>query len=131
MIVKGTFQSDRPDLNGKPYTLDFDRDFLHMTLHDRPVAFSDYFPRKGAPNEYIIADFDKDGRFIGVAFEGLLSEWAHASLKNRIMLFGLQTRINAQSLALASRVFSEIGKRVIEKSVPQVNARGQLPAYAP
>ncbi len=123
-------KSERQELNGKPYTLDFDRDFLHITKESRPVAFSDYFPVPGVPNEYIIIDFDKDARVVGYAFEGILVRWADRSLKNRIALALARAGMNAKSVSLASRIIAEAAKQFIGSAVPSTDANGRLPAYA-
>ncbi|TAM74370.1 hypothetical protein EPN44_11135 [bacterium] len=107
-----------------------DRDFFHVTIEPRHVAFSDYFPRSSAPNEYIILDFDKEGRVVGYALEGLLAEWAGESLKNRAKLLWARTVVNAASLSLASKVVSELGKRAIFDAFPKIDDSGHLPAYS-
>lgn len=130
MIMHGKLQSERPDLNGKPYTLDFDRDFLHLTMVSRPVAFSDYFPVPRVPNEYIIIDFDKDGRVVGFAFEGILTRWSEQSLKNRIRFALTRMGMNAKSVSFASRIVSEAAKQFISSAVPKTDQNGRLPAYS-
>jgi hypothetical protein len=130
MILRGTIEGDDSKLNGKPFTLDFDRDFVRIAMADREVAFSDYFPRRrGDPNDYIIVDFDNDGRVVGYAFEGLLAEWSRQSLRNRAVLFGARVRVSAQSVKLASRIVSELGKRTLSDILPRIDAQGRLPAY--
>jgi hypothetical protein len=131
MIVEGKLSTvKRPEFSGKPYTFDLDRDFLHVTIYDRQVAFSDYFPRQSAPNEYIILDFDREGRVVGIAVEGLLREWAARSLQNRAKSAWMRTRIGAQSVSLASKVVAELSRRAFFESFPQFDANGRLPAYA-
>ena len=130
MIARGILDSERADLNGKEYTFDLDRDFLHVTIASRQVAFSDYFPRIGVPNDYVIVDFDKEGRVIGYAMEGILADWASKSFANRAKVFLIRTKINANSVSLASRVLSALGKRALADALPTTDSHGRLPAYA-
>jgi hypothetical protein len=130
MIAEGKLDSKRPDLNGKPYTFDVDNDLFHVTFRAGNVAFSDYVPRPNSPHEYMIVEFDEDGRVVGFVFEGMLADWASLSLINRIKLLRVRTIANAQGVGLASKVLSEFGKRVFEK-MPRIDADGRLPAYAP
>ncbi len=126
MIAQGTLKVERADLNGKPYTLDVDRDYLHITVEPRPVAYSDYLPRTKVPNEYIIVDFDKDGRVVGYAFEGVLDEWARQSLANRAKLAWSRTVLNYKSVEIASKAITSL----IMDAIPRTDAHGKLPAYA-
>jgi hypothetical protein len=130
MIAEGKLASERPDLNGKPYTFDVDNDIVHVTFRQGAVAFSDYVPRPSSPHEYMIVEFDQDGRVVGFAFEGMLADWAAQSLVNRFKLLRVRTIANAQGVNLASKVISEFGKRVFDK-LPRIDANGRLPAYAP
>jgi hypothetical protein len=131
MIAEGRINNEqRPDLNGKPYTFDVDNDFFHLTYKPGRVAFSDYVPRNGVPNEYMIVEFNEDGRVIGFAFEGMLAEWAAKSLKNKFKWLTVRTVSNTQGVALASKVVSEFGKGVLER-IPRLDANGRLPSYAP
>ena len=131
MIAKGRIKNeDRADLNGKPYTFDLDNDFLHLTYRPGKVAFSDYVPRQSSPNEYMIVEFDEDGRVIGFAFEGMLAEWAAKSLKNKINVLKYRTIANTQGVVLATKVVSEFGKIVFDK-IPKLDSNGRLPSYAP
>lgn len=132
MIVEAKLSNQkRSEFNGKPYSFDIDRDFLHITMHDRYVAFSDYFPRKSAPHEYMIVDFDKDGRVVGVAVEGALAEYARRSLSNRAKVLWFRTIASAHSVTLASKVIAELGQKAFFDTFPQIDANGRLPAYAP
>ena len=131
MIAQGRItNSSRPELNGKRYTFDVDNDFLHLEFRPGTVAFSDYVPRPSAPNEYMIVEFDEDGRVVGFAFEGILADWAAKSLGNRLRLLKARTIANTQGVNLASRVVTEFGKRLFD-TLPKLDANGRLPAYAP
>jgi hypothetical protein len=130
MIAEGRISNDRADLNGKPYTFDVDNDFLHVALRPGNVAFSDYVPRQSAPHEYMIVEFDEDGRVVGFGFEGVLAEWGAQSLRNRMRLLGFRAMLNARGVNLASKVLADFGKRVFDK-LPRIDANGHLPAYAP
>jgi hypothetical protein len=129
-IAHGEMKTERPDLNGKPYTFDLDQDFFHVTLADREVAFSDYFPAKKTPNEYVIIDFDADGRVVGFAMEGVLDRWARRSIRNRLRVAWVRVGDTARAVSLASQVISELGKKTLGDAFPQLDTSGRIRGYA-
>jgi len=132
MIAEGTMSGlKRPEFKGKPYTFDLDRDFFHVTLHDREVCYSDYFPKPSVPHEYMIVDFDKDGRVVGIAVEGMLAQWAGKSLTNRAKVLWFRSLAGAHSVTFASKVIGEMTARAFFDSFPKFDASGRLPAYSP
>jgi hypothetical protein len=133
MIIEGELTGQkRPEFTGKPYTFDLDQDFFHVILHQREVAYSDYLPHTAFPNEYLIVDFDREGRVVGLGVEGLLAQWAGKSLKNRARAFWFKTAASsAQSVSFVSSVVAELSKRAFFETFPKFDANGRLPAYAP
>jgi hypothetical protein len=130
MIRHGNLKSKRDDLNGKPYTLDWDNDFLHVKVQERPIAFSDYFPVSNVPNEYLIIDFDRDGRVVGYGFEGIIARWASRSLQNRFRASFVRAVLGFKDVSVASHVVSDSVARFIDSAVPKTDSAGRLPTYA-
>lgn len=129
MIVKQVMKVKGP-LDGKPYTFDLDRDFMYVRMRDEPVAFTDYVPSKTRPEEYIVVDFDKHGRVVGYAFDGLLGAYARTSLKARLAIMALHLKLNMNSTVLVSRAIAKVGKERLFDAVPNLDSRGRLPAFA-
>jgi uncharacterized protein YuzE len=129
MIVRQTF-TGKGRLHGKAYSFDLDRDFMYIHMLDEAVAFTDYVPSQTRPEDYIIVDFDKHGRVVGFAMDGLLDAYARTSLKARIAVAALHLKLNANSALLISRAIAKVGKHRFIDALPALDNSGRLPAFA-
>ena len=131
MIVEGLFQSKkRSELDGKPFTFDISRDFFRLKVRDSPVAFSDYLPRQSNPDDYIIVDFDKEGRVVGYGVDGLMRMYLKLHPFGRLQLLFMNLRLGANAVSLATNAVNEVGKRILVDAVPTLDSQGRLPAFA-
>lgn len=104
-------------LAGKPFSLDFELDTLHVRLRAGNTAYSDYVEMP--ESRYIIVDFDKADNVLGYSVEGFLFDFRKKSLKGRIILALHLQRLSAVDLARSVAEF-------IGKQLPDIDSSGKL-----
>lgn len=130
MITTGRLKDGKGILLGKPYVFDVERDFMRVEIIDAPVAFTDYLPRQSRPEEYLIVDFDKDGRLVGVSVDGVLAAYAHTSPRAWLGVVLLKARLNVNSVSLISKALAKVGADRLFDAVPKIDSGGRVKSYA-
>jgi hypothetical protein len=132
MVLQGKLKgASSATLANRPYRLDLGLDVVYVSIRDAEAAYSDYvlLPDRGIfKDHYAIIDYDQNKRAVGFTVEGLLDDYRHSSLKNRLMVdFG------GLVLQHTSKRIKEIIQDYLKELMPTIDAKGRLvlsPAYA-
>jgi transcription-repair coupling factor (superfamily II helicase) len=138
MVLEGKLKSPRRNAY-LPYRLDVGLDVIYVRLRHGNAAYSDYVELEDQGifrDHYAIVDYDQNKRPIGFTVEGLIEDYRHASLKNRLMVdlggIVVQHASSRVKEAVKDR-YRDLVQDYLKRHVRSIEPRTRLfgaPAYA-